>query len=83
MALTNLSTPDLLNFNFRFYQIRFERVEWYENRSPLDEDICELLRIGAFLPLRVKDDQNRQIVIIRTGAHNPKFHKYNDIFKVS
>lgn len=68
---------------FRFYEMRYERAEWYEDRNPFDTDISELLKMGAFLPLRVKDDQNRQIIVIRTGAHNPKNHKYNDIFKVS
>jgi hypothetical protein len=37
----------------------------------------------VFLPLRQKDDDNMQIVIIRTAAHNPsKGHKQNDVFKV-
>lgn len=62
--------------------MRFERLEWYEDRNPLSNEISNLLKIGAFLPLREKDEHNRQIVVIRTGAHNPKTHKYNDVFKV-
>lgn len=38
--------------------------------------------IGIFLPLREKDELNRQVVIIRTAAHNPKCHSQDNVFKV-
>lgn len=65
-----------------YHQIRLERTEWFQNRNPLDPAIDELLKIGVFLPLPDKDEQHRQIIIIRTGAHNPRKHKQNDVFKV-
>lgn len=34
------------------------------------------------MPLREKDGENRQTVIIRTAAHNPSKHKQNDVFKI-
>lgn len=51
-------------------------------RDPFLSEISELLSIGVFLPLRQKDEENRQIVIIRTAAHNSSKHKQNDVFKV-
>lgn len=35
-----------------------------------------------FLPLQQKDAANRQIVIIRTAAHDPSKHKQTDVFKI-
>lgn len=51
-------------------------------RDPFLTEIAELLSIGVFLPLLQKDEENRQIVIIRTAAHSPSKHKQNDVFKV-
>lgn len=45
--------------------MRMERVEWFADRDPLLPEIEELLDLGIFLPLKVKDDQNRQVFIIR------------------
>lgn len=45
--------------------MRMERVEWFTNRDPFLPEIRALLDIGVFLPLNVKDDQNRQVFIIR------------------
>uniref|UniRef100_A0A336N1X3 CSON011904 protein n=1 Tax=Culicoides sonorensis TaxID=179676 RepID=A0A336N1X3_CULSO len=67
----------------KFYKMRSIRSEWFNDRSPLDPHIAELFRIGVFLPLLKKDVDNRQIVIIRTGAHNPKKHKFSDVLKAS
>ena len=63
--------------------MRAERVEWFEKRDPFLPEILELLELGVFLPLRIKDSENRQVVIIRTAVHNPKLHKQNDVLKVS
>lgn len=62
--------------------MRVQRPEWFTNRDPFDPVVSELLTIGVFLPLKIKDEQNRQMVIVRTGAHDPKKHQYNDVFKV-
>lgn len=62
--------------------MRYIRSEWFKDRSPFDPQIAELFKIGVFLPLKEKDAENRQIVIIRTGAHNPKKHKFSDVLKV-
>lgn len=64
------------------YKQRAERVEWFDYRDPFLTELSELLSIGVFLPVRQKDEENRQIVIIRTAAHNPSKHKQNDVFKV-
>lgn len=45
--------------------MRTERVEWFKNRDPYSPEIAELFDLGVFLPLKVKDDQNRQVFIIR------------------
>lgn len=62
--------------------MRAERIEWFEKRNPFQPELVELMDLGVFLPLRVKDDQNRQIFVIRTAAHDPKHHSINDVFKV-
>ena len=63
--------------------MRAERYEFFQGRNPFAPEIEALLDIGVFLPIKEKDDQNRQVVIIRTGAHNPKVQKLNDVLKVS
>lgn len=63
--------------------MRAERTEWFANRDPFLPEIQELLSIGVFLPLEEKDDLCRQVVIIRTSAHNPRVHSQNNVFKVS
>ncbi|XP_062536289.1 retinol-binding protein pinta [Armigeres subalbatus] len=65
-----------------YYRIRSTRIEWFQNRDPFLPEIQELLDIGVFLPLRQKDIHNRQVVIIRTAAHNPKYHSQDNVFKV-
>lgn len=67
---------------FRYYTIRSARTEWFQNRDPFLPEMQELLDIGVFLPLRQKDTQNRQVVIIRTAAHSPKYHTQDNVFKL-
>lgn len=62
--------------------MRAERIEWFDKRNPFLPELVELMDLGVFLPLRIKDDQNRQIFVIRTAAHDPKQHSQNDVFKV-
>ncbi|XP_055523721.1 retinol-binding protein pinta [Wyeomyia smithii] len=65
-----------------YCRIRTARIEWFQNRDPFLPEIQELLDIGVFLPLREKDELNRQVVIIKTAAHNPKCHSQDNVFKV-
>ncbi|XP_055617427.1 retinol-binding protein pinta isoform X1 [Toxorhynchites rutilus septentrionalis] len=65
-----------------YTKIRTNRIEWFKNRNPYIESVQELLELGVFLPLKQKDENNRQVVIIRTAAHNPKCHKQDNVFKV-
>ncbi|XP_058813960.1 retinol-binding protein pinta isoform X2 [Topomyia yanbarensis] len=67
---------------FMYFKIRADRTEWFQNRDPFLPELQELLDIGVFLPLRQKDAHNRQVVIIRTAAHNPKRHSQDNVFKV-
>lgn len=62
--------------------MRSTRPEWFSNRDPFAPELVELMDIGVFLPLRIKDPLNRQVFVIRTAAHNPKQHTQNDVFKV-
>ncbi|XP_062701989.1 retinol-binding protein pinta isoform X2 [Aedes albopictus] len=66
----------------KYCKIRSTRIEWFQNRDPYLPEIQELLDIGVFLPLKDKDICNRQVVIIRTAAHNPKYHAQDNVFKV-
>lgn len=65
-----------------YYKIRNARTEWFRNRNPFLSEMQELLDIGVFLPLRQKDALNRQVVIIRTAAHSPKYHSQDNVFKL-
>lgn len=53
-----------------------ERVEWYGNRDPFRPEIEELLDLGVFLPLKEKDEQSRQVFIIRNYNNLPlSYHR--------
>ncbi|XP_058115816.1 retinol-binding protein pinta [Anopheles ziemanni] len=65
-----------------FLKNREKLTEWFKDRNPRRPEIQELLEIGVFLPLHQKDALNRQVVIIRTSAHNPQKHKQDNVFKV-
>lgn len=54
-----------------YYRMRAEVPEWFANRDPRLREIRELVRLGVFVPLRKLQD-NRLVVIVRTGAHDPK-----------
>lgn len=56
-----------------FYRLRAELPEWFANRDPRLVGICELVRLGVFVPLRRYQD-DRLVVIIRTAAHDPKVY---------
>lgn len=64
-----------------FYLMRAQRTEWFSNRDPFLPEIQELLKIGVFLPLHQKDNEGRLVVVIRAGAHDPKLHLQNNVFK--
>lgn len=63
-----------------YYKMRAEIPEWFSNRDPTLSVICELVKLGVFVPLRRYQD-NRLIVIIRAAAHDPKIHSQDDVFK--
>ncbi|KFB36902.1 AGAP002065-PA-like protein [Anopheles sinensis] len=65
-----------------FLKNREKLTEWFKDRNPRRPEIQELLDIGVFLPLHQKDALNRQVVIIRTSAHDPQKHKQDNVFKV-
>lgn len=65
-----------------FLKTREKLTEWFSGRDPVRPELQELLDIGVFLPLLEKDKLNRQVVIIRTSAHDPKRHKQDNVFKV-
>ncbi|EAA01738.5 retinol-binding protein pinta [Anopheles merus] len=65
-----------------FLNNREKLTEWFKDRDPFRPEIQELLDIGVFLPLHQKDALNRQVVVIRTAAHDPEKHKQDDVFKV-
>lgn len=62
--------------------MREDRIEWFTERDPFLPVISELLDIGVFLPLKEKSE-NRLVVVIRTGCHDPKIHSQNSVLKVS
>nr|AEE63058.1 unknown [Dendroctonus ponderosae] len=64
-----------------YYMMKRDRPEWFSNRNPLLPEIQALVKLGAFVPLKHTQD-NKMVIIIRTAAHDPKIHTWNDVFKV-
>jgi hypothetical protein len=79
--LYQLLATVFFSLNYSYYRMRTERIEWYTGRDPLAPEIAELLDLGVFLPLKRKDEQNRQVIVIRVAVHDPKKHDQNDVFK--
>ncbi|XP_030757680.1 retinol-binding protein pinta-like [Sitophilus oryzae] len=63
-----------------YYTMRRDRPEWFTNRNPLLPVLQELIRLGIFVPLK-HHHENQSVVLVRTAAHDPKKHQWNDIFK--
>lgn len=63
-----------------YYTMKKERPEWFKGRNPLLPLLQELIKMGVFVPLR-KPHDNKMVIIIRTAAHDPKKHKWDDVFK--
>jgi len=63
-----------------YYTMKRDRLEWFAQRNPLLPVIQELIKRGVFLPLKQYHD-NKLVVIIRTAAHDPKLHTWDDVFK--
>jgi CRAL/TRIO domain len=61
--------------------MRTDRIEWYADRNPFAPEIVELLDLGVFLPLLTKDEEQRQVIVIRVSVHDPKKHDQNNVFK--
>ncbi|XP_066145599.1 retinol-binding protein pinta [Euwallacea fornicatus] len=64
-----------------YYCMKRDRPEWFANRNPLLSNLQELIKLGVFVPLK-KYHENKMVVIIRTTAHDPKRHKWDEVFKV-
>lgn len=62
--------------------MRASRPEWFSARDPFAPELVELMDLGVFLPLRVKDEHGRQVFVVRAAAHDPKIHRQSDVFKV-
>lgn len=62
--------------------MREDRTEWFTARDPFLPVISQLLDLGVFLPLKEKSE-NRLVVVIRTGCHDPKLYSQNNVLKVS
>lgn len=63
-----------------YYTMKRDRPEWFSNRNPLLPEVQTLVKLGAFVPLKHTQD-NKMVVIIRTAAHDPKIHPWDDVFK--
>lgn len=57
--------------------------ECYANWDPFEGRAQELLKAGAFLPLRGYDKKGRFVLLIREGAINPAKITFGDVMKVS
>ncbi|XP_013412324.1 alpha-tocopherol transfer protein-like [Lingula anatina] len=55
---------------------------WFNDLDPEDPKILELLDIGTCLPLPGRDDQNRKVMLYRTGAFDPKVHDFSDVMRL-
>lgn len=55
--------------------------EWFSGLDPLLEKNQKLLDMGLIVPLPGRDDQNRKVTLIRTGAYDPKIIPMGDVFK--
>ncbi|XP_066253082.1 retinol-binding protein pinta [Euwallacea similis] len=64
-----------------YYCMKRDRPEWFASRNPLLPNLQELTKLGVFVPLK-KHHENKMVVIIRTAAHDPKRHKWDEVFKV-
>ncbi|KAK7086576.1 hypothetical protein SK128_017445 [Halocaridina rubra] len=66
-----------------FYTCKSLCPEWYTNRDPQDKKMREILEMGMFLPLPGYDPEGRKVVIIRTGAHDPKTTPMDVVLKAT
>ncbi|XP_074029416.1 retinol-binding protein pinta isoform X1 [Leptinotarsa decemlineata] len=63
-----------------YYTMKKDEVVWYRKRDPSLDEIQELVKLGVYVPLR-ELYQNHLVVIIRTGAHDPKKHTQDNVFR--
>lgn len=66
-----------------FYTCKTLCPEWYTNRDPQDKKMRAILEMGIFLPLPGYDHLGRKVIIIRTGIHNTKTTKMDEVFKAT
>lgn len=65
-----------------YYEMRRTTPEWFLDRNPDNRNIRELLSLGVMLPLPVKDNWNRTVMLVRATANDPKANPMTDVFKV-
>ncbi|KAL1494780.1 hypothetical protein ABEB36_010324 [Hypothenemus hampei] len=63
-----------------YYIMKRDRPEWFSNRNPLLPNLQDLIKLGVFVPLKKYHD-NKMVIVIRTAAHDPKRHTWDDLSK--
>ncbi|XP_066978641.1 retinol-binding protein pinta-like isoform X5 [Macrobrachium rosenbergii] len=66
-----------------FYTCKSMCPEWYTNRDPQDKRLRAILEMGEVLPLPGYDPKGRKIVLVRSGAHDPKEYMIDEVFKAT
>ncbi|XP_055371612.1 retinol-binding protein pinta [Condylostylus longicornis] len=66
----------------KFSKMRRDCKEWFSNRNPFLPEMQELFKIGVFLPIQSKPNEPF-IVVIRTAAHDPSKHVFDNVLKCS
>lgn len=56
--------------------------DWFANMDPLNPDVSKLLDLGIQFPLPGRDKDGRKVVLIRTGAYDPKETPMSDVMKI-
>lgn len=65
------------------HSIKSALPECYDNWNPFEEKAQDLLKAGAFLPLRGYDKKGRFVLLIRIGAINPAKITFGDVMRIS
>lgn len=55
--------------------------EWFEGMDPLSPKVQEIIDLGCNVPLPGKDKYGRSVILVGTGAYDPKIHDYADVMR--
>ncbi|XP_064107324.1 retinol-binding protein pinta-like isoform X5 [Macrobrachium nipponense] len=66
-----------------FYTCKSMCPEWYTNRDPQDKRLRAILEMGEVLPLPGYDPKGRKMILVRSGAHDPKEYEMDEVFKAT